>query len=430
MKKYTKAILVTLLIGSIGVNLIYYRDLKNANEKIGQVNTVTASNVESNIRQSIMYMQELIEEQSPEALQNLETSVITLAFAFNHWVDLNQSNKIPNERMQKALGSIEALRNTISHHLDRQYKTNENQLMKYDIDMLEAMQDQLKRLSLAYHSIEDRLVELKNPVANDGGLIQIANSIEEISKLYRHSQLPNKHPKYISYGEVVLFAEDKMPFLKNLELRDDDQQVFIRDGVHYYQLSYYEGEEEVYLIWMDAIHGNIRNFETKQNASEGKDLVVKEALDIARKFLTMFYKEEVKEEVFYIESQEKEDAVYSFRFTPLRNGMQIVSDAYIVNISADSGKILKFTNDFTNTRIEDDKETITEEEVQEKFRKDFGDMQYNGLAIVRSFYTRYQPKLTHSYRIEQNQQPVMVFIDIDTGMLVHKMYYIYHPVSQ
>jgi uncharacterized membrane protein YkoI len=300
--------------------------------------------------------------------------------------------------------------------------------MVYDIEMLESMKEQLKRLSLAYHNIEDHLAESKNSGPNDGGLIQIANNIEEISRLYRHSQLPNKHPKYISYEEAVTLAESTIPFLKDVLLKQENQQVVIRDGIHYYQLSYYDDDDEAYLIGIDAINGNVRNYEAKQNISQEKNLSTKDALNIAKNFLNRLYKGEMKEEVFYMESSDKKDAVYSFRFTPIRDEVQITSDAYVINIAANSGKILKCTNDFTDTKLGDYKQAITEEEVQETYRESFGDMEYNGLAIIRSFYTRYQPKLTYSYRTIQNQQQVMMFIDVTTGMPVYEMYYIYQPI--
>ncbi|SNS83902.1 hypothetical protein SAMN05446037_102348 [Anaerovirgula multivorans] len=428
MKKYTKTILVVLLMISIGFNLINYKSLLESQEKIERVNNIIASNVESNIRQSIMYSQELIDTSSPESLHNLERSIGNLTLAFNHWVDLNQSTRNPNERMQRALSSVEMMRNTIGHHLVNQYKTNSNQLMVYDIEMLENVNQQLKRLLLIYHNIEDRLLELKNPVTSDGGLGQIATSIEESSRLYRHSKLPNKHPEYIEYSEAEASAYEKFSFLKDFNIKEEKQQVVIKDGVHYYEFNFFDDQEEAYTVWMDATDGKVKNYEFKRNSTNGKSISQSDAIVIARDFVQRFYSGNMEEEMFYIEQTEQSGPIYSVRFTPIIEDVKIVSDAHIVNVETSSGEILKYTNDFTNTELLKQESNITIEEGIERHKEEYGNMDYNGLAIVRSFYTRYQPKLTYSFRTVQNQQQTMVFIDVDTGMPVYQLYYVYHPI--
>lgn len=427
MKKYTKAILVGLLVVSIGVNMILYKNLREINRKMKDVNKIIASNVESNIRQSIMYIQELLEEDSLEALQNLGSSADTLTMTFNHWVDLNQTDKKPNERMQKALVSIEMLRNTLSHHLVNQYKVNDHHLMTYDIEMLETFNEQLKRLLLVYHNIEDRLLELNDPANSDGGLMQIASNIEEISRLYRHSRIPNQHLQYIDYQEALLKAEEKIPDLKKFQIKEEKHKVCIREGVHYYEVNYFDGEEEAYLLWIDATDGSIRNFESKRNMG-GKAISQREAITIAENFVKKFYQGEMKEEMFYMKETEENDALYSFKFIPINQDIQMISDAYTINVSTNSGEVIKYTNDFTDTRVVKEKIVYTPEEIQEKHREEFGDMEYRGLMIVRSFYTRYQPKLTYGYGIIQDQQPKMIFIDGVTGMPIYETYYLYHSI--
>lgn len=426
MKKYTKTILVVLLIISIGLNLINYKNLLESQEKIRRVNTIIASNVESNIRQSIMYSQELMETNSSGSLQDLEQSIGNLTLAFTQWVDLNQSTKNPNDRMQRGLASIEMMRNTINHHLVNQYRTNGGQLTEYDIEMLDNVNQHLKRLLLVYHNIEDRLLELKNPIASDGGLGQIANSIEETSRLYRHSKLPNKHPNYIEYSEAEANAYKKLPFVKEYKIKEEKQQVFIRDGIHYYEFNFFDGQEEIYTVWIDATDGIIRNYELKKIDTNGKNISQNEAITIAREFIQRFYQGSMKEEMFYIEATEKSGPIYSFRFTPLIGDVKIVSDAYVVNVATDSGKILKYTNDFTDTKLLEQEIATTVEEIIERHKEEYGTMEYNGLSVVRSFYTRYQPKLAYSFRIQQNQQQTMVFIDVNTGMPIYQMYYVYH----
>lgn len=420
--------LMILLLGSIIINMVYYRNIKDAEEKINHVNTIIASNVESNMRQSIMYIQELIDTGSPQALQNLERTVGTLTLAFNHWVDLNQTRRNPNERMQRSLSSIEGLRNIINHHLSNQYTINENQLLEADIQMLENVNEQLKRLLLVYHNIEDRLLELKNPIASDGGLIQISDNLEEITRLYRHSKLPNKHPKYITYEEAIVEVEKKIPFLKDFSIKEEKPQVIIRDGIHYYEVNYFEDKEEAYYVWADATDGNIRNFELRKNIYNGKMLSQNEAIAIARNFTNKFYRGDMKEEMFYMEDKDGGDAIYSFRFTPIKEDVGIVSDASIINVSTSSGEVLKYTNDFTDTRIMPQEEVFSPEELQERHKEEFGMLEYQDLAVVRSFYTRYQPRLTYRFKTMHNQQETMIFIDVTTGMPVYQLYYVHYPI--
>lgn len=428
MKKYTKTILVILLTISIGLNLVNYKYLLESQEKIKRVNTIVASNVESGIRQSMMYMQELIDTEAPESLQGLERSLGNLALAFNHWVDLNQSSKKPNEKMQKTLSSIEMMRNTITHSLSNQYKRMGNQLTDYDIEMLKSTNQQLNKLLLVYHNIEDRLFQLKDPLASDGGLGQIANNIEEINRLYRHSKIPNKHPQYIEYHDGEAAALEVFPFLEDYKIKEEKEKVMLKDGVHYYEYQYYDGQDPIYTVWIDATDGKVRNFELKRIPKNKKDISQNEAINIARNFVHKFYNGQLKEEMFYIEGTEKTAEVYSFRFTPIIGDIQIVSDAYIVNIAASSGEVLKYTNDFTGTVLPDRKTYSPVEEIIEKYKEEYGEMKYNGLAIVRSFYTHYQPRLVHSFRIIQNKEENMVFFDVETGTQVYQLYYVYHPI--
>lgn len=418
-----------MLIGSIATNIFYYAHFREANDRAARVNTIIASNVERNVRQSVRHIQELVETESQESMRNLEQSMTSLVLSFNHWVDLNQSERRPNERMNRGLNSIEMLKNTISHHLNNQYRKNGEQLTKYDVEMLENVSQQLNRLLLTHHNIEDRVQDLKDPFTSDAGLVQIAENLDEITRLYRHSQKPNSHPDYIVYEEAVLMAEKFFrDELQHLSIRDEAFTLNMRDGVHYYELNYYNEDENLYTIWVDAIDGNIRNFEMKKDIVENAEIGEAKAIDIARNFVKQFYKGELKEEIFYLEQNGSAAGVYSFRFTPIRDKVEIVSDALTVNLAANSGEILKFTNDFIHTKVVYHKKANTIEEIEEKYSEEFGEMHYDGEAIVRSFFTRYKPRLTYAYRTMQNQQEVKVFIDVTTGVPVYQLYYIYQPI--
>ena len=377
-----------------------------------------------------MYIEELIKENNPESLAKLERSMANLTTAFGRWVDLNQSPKEPNEIMLMGLSSIETMRNTISHHLTNQYGANDNKLMRHDVEMLESSAQQLNKLLLIYHNIEGRLLKKKDLTTHENGLGQIANSIEETHRLYRHSKIPNKHPEYMGYEEAVTMALEKMPFLNEFFLGEGDQEIMIKDGVHYYELDFMDENDAdpSYTLLIDATNGQMRGFELKKSASDGKKISQKEAIDIARDWVKGFYQGEMKEEMFYIKEIEDFSDIYAFRFTPIIDDIQIVSDAYIVNIASTSGEILKFINDFRGTEPPRFRTGMEIEEIQEKYQEEFGKMDYNGLAVVRSFYTQYQPKLAYSFKILKESQEKVIFIDRNTGAKLYQLYHVYHPI--
>ncbi|NLM04697.1 MAG: hypothetical protein GX214_06730 [Clostridiales bacterium] len=427
MKKYTKAVLVVLLAISIGLNVNFYEKTRVINEKLNTVNKIIASNVESNIRHIIMYIDEFIEGDSLETLQNLGNAVDTLNMTFNYWVDLNQSEKEPNEKMQQASSSIETLRNTIGHHLLNQYKLNDNKLMSYDIEMLKAYSEQLKKLLMVYHNIEDRLSELKNPEADDGGLSQVASSMEEIGRLYRHSKIPNQHPTYMAYTKALSKVAEKIPEVVNLAIKEENNNVYIKEGVHYYELNYYDEDEEVYKIWIDAIDGHIRNLEYKRDL-EGRPISQIEAIDKAKDFLRTFYQGEIKKEMFYTEDMDADDVIYSFKFIPINDDIQIICDTHTIDISSSTGEVIKYTNNFNDTRVMIKDMAYTPEDIMEEYGEEYKNMEYRGQMIVRSFYTRFQPKLAYAFGILKDEQPMLIFIDGDTGIPIYETYYLYHTI--
>lgn len=430
MKKYLCFFLSIFLVLSVLINFSLKTKLGVANGKISEINRNISLVVERNIRQSIIHIRELLDSQSKESFSNLQRSVEDLTVSFSQWLDLNQTSTIPNTTMKTGLDGIEVTRNTIIHHLNTQYMTNNNQLMEEDIEMLEKIEEILNRLLLSYHNIEGRITDLKNPFNPDGGLIQIANNLEETGRLYRHSSTPNKHPKYIAYEKAVLMAEEILPELKNYDKNEKKDNVLIREGVHYYQINYSDENELVYVVYIDALDGAVRNVEYKLSSDENRKTSNIESIEIARSYLRRFYEGQVYEEVLFVNNDSENLAVYAFRFTPIKDGVKIISDAYLINVCANLGKVKRFSNDFSNTEIISLDQKFSKEEVISQYTSEQGDMKYEGLSIVKSFKTRFRPTLTYGFSILQKDQQLILYYDVETGKLVYQMYHIYEPVLE
>jgi len=428
MKKVLYFFLAGILVVSVFINFTLGSKLNVANSKIEEINSNTASLVERNIRQSIINAKELIETNSKESLFGLQRSVEDLTASFSQWQTLNQTDEMPNTIMQKGLTGIEALRNTVIHHLDGQYFTSGEQLADEDIAMLESFHENLNRLLLVYHNIEGRVTDLKNPESSDGGLIQIASNLEEISRLYRHSSTPNKHPEYIGTEIAVNSIKEKLPEFEDYEVKIKDQSVFMKDGVHYYQVNYLDKNELVYTVFVDAIDGVIRNIEYKRPLEGKQQMSSGTSRTIAKQFLKKFYAGDVQEEMLYIKNDSEVSSLYSFRFIPLKDETKILSDAYIINVCPHTGKVIKYYNEFNDSMDYAQKHNFSHEYIMENNFEDPDLMTYEGLVVVRSFKTRFRPTLTHSFKTTQKDQQLVLYYDVETGTLVHQMYDIYEQI--
>lgn len=429
MKKYLYFFLIVVLVVSIYFNMSLSEKLHISNSKIEEINDSTALLVERNIRQSIANTSELIDTKSKESLFALQRSIGDLTASFSQWYSLNQTEEMPNLAMQKGLNGIEAIRNTVIHHLNRQYVTNEEQLLKEDIEMLEKLHESLNRLLLVYHNIEDRIKDLKDPINSDGGLVQVGSNLEEISRLYRHSSISNRHGEYISIENAIRRAEEQLRFLTEYEVKKEAELV-IREGVHAYSLDYSEGDYERYQVYVDALNGSIRSFEYKGEMVGDKNYTSSEILEIARELLTSFYNGKYSEEMLHIKNEEDSLSLYSYRFIPVVEEYKILSDAYVINICSQTGKIVRYINEFNNSDkdIYSHTQNISKDLIINKHSEDIGELVYEGLVVVRSFRTRFKPTLAHSFMIEQSDQQLILYYDIKTGRLVHEMYRIYDQI--
>ncbi|KAB3532098.1 PepSY domain-containing protein [Alkaliphilus serpentinus] len=425
MTKIIRFIIIIILLLSLSLNAIYYFQLKEARDKLTDTNQLVSAQVERNIRQTMLHIRDLKESKSLISLQSLQGSVQELVVSFSHWVALNQSIENPNEELAKGLSGIEALRNTMINYLNTQFIVNENTLNEFDIEMLDKAHENFDRFSLVFTKLKEQPGDKgKESIMN---LVQWAGNVEEMSRLYRHSVIPNKHPHYISEEKATASLLKAYP---DFEVEDADiSPPNYRDGLHYYQFTIEDNKEIKHIVWVDALNGAIRNFEDRSTGGK-KSLSQENALELAREYLKGFYKYDVLEEIFNLKIEDEKKTIYSFRFTPIDKDIKMVSDAYTINIDSRSGEVIKYSNDYSRTITPSFDDVVNVEDIIATYTKEYGSLQYDGLSVIRTFETRYKPRLTHSFKVDQNQQQIIVYFDALTGKQIYQLYYIYKPVNQ
>lgn len=421
------AIIASVLFISFLINGFLYREVQKQEHHLEVVRQVTSENIERITRHSIRQMDLLLESESPESLIRLQWSLDELASTFQQWVMLNEREDQPNERLQEGLEGIEALRNVIVNHLDRQYRNQKEQLSYYDKEMLEALHDQLQRFLMIYHNIEGQLDQLIDPNSSDGGLGQVSEQIQEIVVLYRHSATPNHHPEYMKIEECIEIAWDMMSFLEPVEIVPEQETVFIRNGIHVYRMILRQEDDKESRIEIDAQNGRVRGFQTLMASPGEVHLTMEEALEIA--LLHIDYEGEFNKEVYFQPvNGNTEEPFYAFLFAPLSDEVEIISDAYRVQVSAVDGRLLQIQNGYCSTQVPTTPVVITRQDIRKQWTSELGMMTYNGLSVVRSFDTRYAPKLVHSFRVTKSGQRTMVYFDVMNGNLIHESIHIYDPI--
>ncbi|RQD71014.1 MAG: hypothetical protein D5S00_02815 [Tindallia sp. MSAO_Bac2] len=421
------AIIAVVLFASMLVNGFLYREIQQHDQHLNTVRQMVSEGIERNTRHSIRQMNLLLETESQEALMRLQWSLEELASVFQQWVMLNETEEQPNKRLQDGLTGMETLRNVIVNHLGRQYENQEKQLSEYDREMLLKMHDQMERFLLIYHNIEGRLDELIDPENSDGGLGQVSDQIQEIALLYRHSSIPNEHPEYLSIDESEAIAWEKMGFLDPKQIEPEMERVRIRNGIHTYSMRVVLQDESESRIEVDAQNGRIREYQALSSNPGEVQLTMEEALKKALRHIDE--NNNMKKEVFFQPiNGATEEPFYAFLFAPMNSEIEIVSDAYRVQISAVDGRLLQLQNGYCSTEVPDSPVVYSRQDIMRQWRDELGSMTYNGLSVVRSFDTHYEPKLVHSFRIMKSGQQTMVYFDVTTGNLIHEAFHIYEPI--
>ncbi|MDW7671145.1 MAG: hypothetical protein SCM88_05620 [Bacillota bacterium] len=387
-------------------------------------------NIERSIRQSMRQIDFFLETGSPESFQRLQYAMEELASGFMQWVEMNQNDEEPNERMKAGLKAMEIMRNMLVSQLERQYQLQNQQLIEPDREMLLKVHDQLGRLLLIYHNIQGRLDALNNPLVSDGGLHQLTEQILETNLLYRHSVIPNIHPSYLNADEALQRAGERSLFLAPEKITLISDVVKIREGVHVYEAFVITLDGEV-MVGIDARDGNLREYKYQEPATGESEsvLTLEEALVQARRFLSYYFEGQVKEE-FIFNQNGTGPPLYLFRFMPITDHeITLYSDAYYITISAVDGQPVHFTNDFSGTIPPDPNPQFSMEETRQELQQESGRVLYEGISVIRNFNTRFRPRLTYSFRVIRNGQSSMIHIDIETGKSIHETYDLFKTVN-
>jgi len=423
------------MIISLCGNLFLTIQLRSLKSNVSSSNLVISTRVESYIRATMLSIKALAETGAKEEMIELQRSVQQLVSTFNNWIDLNQTEDNVNEPLMRGLTGLESLRNIVVHHLNNQYSSRSEQLTDYDIVVLDKIYEQLDRFLIVYNNIQGRAVEIKNPSNSDGGLGQWASNMEEISRLYRHSRIPNEHPKYIGLGSILTSTNIMFPEINSLveskivteKIKEDVQ---IQDGVHYYEIGYYTEGELLYSVWVDAIDGSLRQFEDYTTEDNNGFFSKDEALNIAKKFMNRFSSyEQVIDGVSSIIDENTKNTIYAFQFIPDLGDITVISDRIKVSVSSRGGKLLKYSSSFSNTMVPNIEAMVTLEDIEEKYSEQLVDMQYKGMSIVRSFYTHYRPVITYNYQAIKKEETRKLYFDLVTGNQVYESYSVYEPVA-
>ncbi|HZK57580.1 MAG TPA: hypothetical protein VFD17_04630 [Clostridia bacterium] len=429
-RKYSKYLIALIIITSLGANLFFAVRLKVLKQKVISSNTVTSTKLESAIRDTMYSIKELNKTDTEKSMSDLQFSVQQLVLIFNNWIDLNQSEKDPEKPLANGLDALETLRNTVVYHLGNRYNSG-GQLTNCDMVFLDKIYEKLDKLLVIYNNTEKRIDKIRDTDDKaSGGLCQWAVDMDEISRLYRHSRIPNEHPEYIQPDSVLTKIDETLPMLKDFQGSGKmGESVQIRDGVHYYEIGYYRGDEPDYLIWIDAIDGSLRLFEDYTGHYEGGTVFENEALNIAKNFMSELESYgEVEDSVSVVTDKDTGGTIYAFQFIPISGDMAIASDCINVNVSSKGGSVIRYSSSFSNTEVPNVEPVVTPVDIEEKHKEQFFDMEYDGLSVVRSFYTNYKPVVAYNYKSTKKESTTKLYFDVATGNQVHESYSVYESV--
>ncbi len=441
--RFNRYLIAIIMAISLGANLFLVIRLKTFKQKVANSSTLTSEKLESAVRDTMYSIKELEgmdtevstkksnETDTKKTINDLQFSVQQLVLVFSNWIDLNQPDEDPDGPLGKGLGALETLRNTIVHHLGNQYDSNGKQLTNYDVVFLNRVYEKLDGLLTVYNNTEKHIDKIENIEHQDSlAICQWATGIEEISRLYRHSRTTNEHPEYMQPDSILAKIDDIFPGLRNFHgTREIEESVQIQDGVHYYEISYHHDDELDYLIRMDAIDGSLRLFEDCTEDYNSRLVSKADALNIAKNFMNELESyEDVIDSVSIVDDEDSDNTVYAFKFTPILDDTAIVSDCVNINVSSRGGNIMRYSSSFSNTEIPDMSSMVALKDVEDEYKEQFTDMMYNGLSVIRSFYTYYRPVIAYNYKLITEENTTELYFDVVTGNQVCESYSVYEPI--
>lgn len=430
-KKYSKYLIATIMVISLGTNIFLAIQLRALKQKMTSSNLVTSTKLESAIRDTMYSIKEVNQKDDEKSMKNLQLSTQQLVLIFNNWVDLNQPKDNLNEPFKKGLSSLELLKNTVVYYLGNQF-TNNTRLTHYDTVLLDKIYEKLDRLLVIYSNVEKHTEKIKGADGKgDGGLGQWAENVEEICKLYRHSRVPNEHLNYIDLDTALVKTYKVLPELKNFRgITNIKEPVQVKDGVHYYEVGYYYGEEPAYLIWVDAMDGSLRFYEDYLGEGKGKTISRNDALSIAKDFIDKLEPppQDAVDSVSIITDEDSGAIIYAFEFIPVFEDITIKSDTINISVSSEGGNIIRYSNSFNGTVMPDTKPAVGLEEIEEKYKDQLVNAEYIGLSIVRSFYTHYNPMVTYNFISTEERNTTRLYFDVVTGNQIYESYSVHQPI--
>ena len=428
MKDWMKYGLVGIISISMLMNILLFIQYHQQRQKLNEVETFVVSSIERNIRQSMRQIDFLLKEESPESLQKLQGSMIEMTLALQQWVLMNQTEESPNELLQVSLSAMESLRNTMVNHLELQYRLQLQELTEPDREMLSTVYQQLARMLLIHHNIQNRVDELKDPQVNDGGMRPLVDQIQETTLLYRHSMTPNRHPAYLEPSEAQARGNYFLPFVEGVELFYDAAEVSIQEGVHVYHMKMALRKGSA-LIAVDAQLGEIREFQLTEAPEGEASYTLEMAFDQARNIVLQLHDGGMNSE-YLPNPSNSEPQMYHFRFTPVSEaGLNLEANAYYLTISAVDGSLLYYSQDFSEQSMPEPVLRIPMEIIRQEQQLHYGRMHYDGISILRRFSTRYEPRSVYRFRALIAGQPTILYFDTEKGRLIDEVYDRYEPIE-
>lgn len=455
MKKHGIILLVIILLFSAGFNFYQFGEIRKAESQLTIVNNRVLDNIEQYTRWSIQFIDELQglrESGSTDDFmrktnfRHLQSSLDDLVEYYAYFVDLRNEEMGTDGICTETLESLRSIRNVVNHNLSEKFEMNQYDFTANDYVFLQEFEDILQGfLSNVYRIAEANenqlVIEISEEQQED--LRQISTNLTELGSRYRHSILSENQEDLLSDEE----ARNRLTKLAGNWLEDEALEDLEIEGVQYRNgISHYALENEELLLWLGAKEGELRYFEYSLGDSElsGEEIRRNEALKIAKDFYKDFQGnalEELIEEVFTYNEEGNGELVYAFRFTPLKNNLRLSSDAFEINVGARSRKVVRFRNRFNETSVpmdvrttlttldftnaEDEVFPMSPESIEEVHKEQFPNMDYQGRAVIRNYFTEFQPRVVKVFFHEIDGQRAALYFDEFTGRELERTYYPY-----
>ena len=457
MKKYGIIMLVVILLISTGLNFYQFGEIRKAESQLTIVNNRVLDNIEQYTRWSIRFIDEIqaLREtgntddfMSETTFKHLQNSLDDMVEYYAYFVDLRNENAEIEGFCTETLESLRSIRNVVNHSLYEKFEMNEYQFTMNDYVFLQDLEEVLQRFLTNIYQIgeanENQLV-IEIPGEQRENLQQISMNLTELGSRYRHSIL-SKNPDDL-LGEEE--ANSRLMELARNWLEEEALEDVEIEGVHYRNgISHYSLETDELLLWMDAKSGTLRYLEYVQEDPElsGTEIPRQEALKIAKDFYRDFHGntfDELVQEAFTYKQENNGEMIHAFRFTPMGSNLRLSSDAFEINVGAGTGDVVRFRNRFYDTSIpldvrgtltlsevtngEDDVLPMSAESIEEIHQEEFPDLDYQGRAVIRNYYTEFQPRVVKVFFQEIDGQRAALYFDEFTGRELERTYYPYEP---